>query len=122
LLVPLKRFAFEIYSVEQFRYNPRGSVICAQAADRRLNQKLSGSEQLFVGKHTGNPFQALIALLSGHCGEVCHNLEQLLPALEIFPIVSIRLDTGFGSFRDVRYGCRNAFRDDRNGYRHACQA
>jgi len=46
------------------------SVICAQAVGRRLDQTLPSSQQLFAGKHAGNSFQALIALLSGHCGEV----------------------------------------------------
>jgi hypothetical protein len=57
---------------------------------------------------------------AGHCGEVGDNLEQLLRALEILPLVSIRTDMGFGRLRDVRYACRNAFRHDRNGYRYAC--
>jgi len=62
---PRSGSAFENHNFEQFRYNPRGSVICAQAAGRRLDQKLSGSQQLVAGKHEGNPFQALIALV-GH--------------------------------------------------------
>jgi hypothetical protein len=105
-------FAFEIYNFEQLRYDRAYQSSAHRGASRLLDQKLPGSQQLVADKDAGDPFEALIALLCRHCGEVAHELEQLLPAIEIDPMVSTRLDMGFGRFRDVRYRARNAFRHD----------